>query len=100
MRIFEFSQSRRLSFSDFINKKPLILQAESRGRDFPFSSSLVSFGLIGSHLVSITVFGGLRYKKKTSRVRQKRRKVLQRAYLIQIASSFDTSLSNRKTLFC
>lgn len=67
MRKCQFSQSRRLSFSDFINKKSLILQAESRGRDFPFSSSLVSFGLIGSHLVSITVFGGLRYKRKTSR---------------------------------
>ena len=56
LRIFSVAQ---IAFSDFIDKKSIILQVESRGREFLFCSSLVSFGLMGSKLVSqVTGFGG------------------------------------------
>ena len=56
LRIFSVAQ---IAFSDFIDKKSIILQVESRGREFLFCSSLVSFGLMGSKLVSqVNGFGG------------------------------------------
>ena len=56
LRIFSVAQ---IAFSDFIDKKSIILQVESSGREFLFCSSLVSFGLMSSKMVSqVTGFGG------------------------------------------